>query len=636
MKRFLWGALIWAVLLLEGPLGLSAYSVWFLSLPLQFGCAWQLHLGLWRGLRDLRVGVSMLASVSSWAMFFLSTAAVFFGRFLPEGLREHRLGSLAALVTLVSLGQWLETRFQKKTLETLRRLLRRIPRTARVLREGRSRNLPVSEVGLGEVVLVRSGEQIPLDGEVVEGEGLVEESLRTGSSGPCPRCPGSRVFGGTVVKEGELSVSVRKTGPGTELRRLIEEIRDGLSDKRPPPRAAETIARLFLTGVLLAAALAALAGATRAPEPRSVYVAAAFLSVLSSACPWVLSLAFPIAMAFGRLKAARMGIVIRNPRMIEAFRLPDAVVFGKQGILTQGRPEVREVLAFGPWDRTAALELMLAAEEGAEHAFAKSLRRHAPGARGQGRRRSFEAVPTRGIAAVIGKRRVLVGSLPWLALHGIEPPGEAALGLKGRTESLVGLAVDGRFAAVVALSDGMREGAKDCVARLQEGGLEPVLVSGDGNAAAYRAAEAAGVVKVYAEAGEEERLSVVEQLRSKGRRVAMLGGGIQDARALSRAEVAFAPAGAPFLIEEASDFVLEEGSLDSLRAALRLGMDIRAALRRNFIALFAVNAALIPVSAWAVYRGSALRPEYAAAAAVAGLAAVLASSSRIGNTLEAS
>ncbi|MEK9145954.1 MAG: HAD-IC family P-type ATPase, partial [Elusimicrobiota bacterium] len=325
----------------------------------------------------------------------------------------------------------------------------------------------------------------------------------------------------------------------------------------------------------------------------------------------------------------------RNPRLIESFRLPDAVVFGKRGVLTEGRPEVAGTILFGDWKEAAVLELLLAAEEGADHAFAGPLRAHASASRGPERRRSFEAVPTRGIAAVIGSRRVLVGSLPWLALHGIEPPASAALGLKGRTESLIGLAVDGSLAAVVALSAALRADAKACVARLQEGGLEPVLVSGDGNAAAYRAAEAAGVPKVYAEAGEEERLSVVEQLRSKGRRVAFLAGGMQDARALSRADVAFATAGAPFLVEEAADFILERGSLDSLLSALRLGMDIRSALRRNFAALFTVNAALIPLSAWAVYRGLALRPEYAAAAAVAGLAAVLASSSRIASTVEA-
>ncbi|MBI5244116.1 MAG: heavy metal translocating P-type ATPase [Elusimicrobia bacterium] len=631
-KRILAGAALWTAFALERPLSLSPYTAWLLCLPLLFYCAWPFHLGLLRGLRDRRIGLQLLVSTSAWAMFLLSTAAVFLAELLPPELREHRLWSLAAMLTLVNLGLWIEARLQKKSPETLARLMARIPKLVRVERGGSETVIPLSELRPGDRAVVRPGEPVPLDGQIVEGESRLDESLRTGVSEPVEKSRGSRVYGGAINKTGRLVVAVTDLQQAAALRRIFEEVCSAAAERQASGRPVDPVARSFFAAILLAAVGAAMIGAFKGPHPHSLYAAAAFLSVLSSACPWAIALAAPLAVYFGGRRGASLGIGLRNPRMLESFQKPDTVVFDKTGVLTEGRPEVSGIQVFNGWERGEALRLLLAAEAGVAHPLAGALRRYAqaqPRSSDAPQRRAFEVFPNRGVSATLDGRRVLVGSLDWLAHHGIElEPGDA-LRLKGQTQTLVGVAVDGRFAAVAEFSDRLRTDIRGQIARLQQAGIEPILISGDGNTSVFRTAEQAGVPKIYAEALEDEKAGLVARLREKGRRVAVLGEGLRDCAALGEADVGFCPAGSGALAEAAADFTIERRDLGGFFEAVRLALDVRAAIRRNFVWMFAVHALLIPVSVGALYLRAPLKPALLAAAAAAAFAAVLFNSARL-------
>ncbi|HAH07825.1 MAG TPA: hypothetical protein DCM05_15095 [Elusimicrobia bacterium] len=629
-RRIIVGAALWAAFALERPLSLSPYTAWLLGVPLVLYCASHFHAGLWRGLQDRRVGLFMLASTSAWAMFLLSTAAVFLGDYLPPALREHRLGSLAAMLTLVNLGLWLEARYQKKSPQTLSRLSGRMPTMARVVRDASEAVVPIDALKPGDVVVVRPGEPVPVDGEIVEGETLLDESLRTGVLEPVEKVRGSRVYGGAVNKRGRILVAVPDLEQALTLRRVLDVVRDSASERQASGRAVDPVARAFFAAILLAAAAAALIGAFKGPHPRSLYAAAAFFSVLCSACPWGVGLATPLAVFFGGRRAGAAGVGLRNPRLLESFQKPDALLIDKTGVLTEGRPEVAGMRTFGGCSPEEALRLMLAAESGVSHPVVSALRAYAAALGGAPlARRAFEVFPGRGVSASVGERRVLVGSLPWLAHHGIEPDPADALHLKGRTETLVGLAAEGRLLAVALLCDRLRPDIRETIDRVQAAGIEPILISGDANAAVFRAAEQSGISKVYAEALEDERASLAARLRAKGRRVAVLGEGLRDCAALSAADIGLCTAGGGALAEAVADFTLERRDLGAFLETIKLAQEIRAAIRRNFIWMFAVHALLIPLSVGSLYLGIRLGPLVLGAMAAAALAAVLVNSARL-------
>ncbi|MEI8191276.1 MAG: heavy metal translocating P-type ATPase, partial [candidate division NC10 bacterium] len=624
---------LWVAFTLEVPLSLSPYTAWLLSLPLLLYCAWDFHVGLWRGLRDRQVGLHLLVSTSAWAMFLLSTAAVFLGQYLPSELREHRFWSLAGMLTLVYLGLWIEARFQKKSPEALSRLMARIPKLARVVRDGQEAVIPLSELRQGDRVAIRPGEPVPLDGEIVEGESRLDESLRTGIDEPVEKARGSRVYGGTINKTGRLVVAATDMSQAVALRRIFEEVCEAAALRQVSGRSVDPVARAFFALILLAAVGAALIGALNGPSPRTLYAVAAFFSVLSCACPWAIGLAAPLAVFFGSRRGVALGIGLRNPRMLESFKKPDTVVFDKTGVLTEGRPTVSGIQVFNGWEPRDALRLMLAAEVGVAHPLAAALRRYAdadtPSDIKAPARRGFEVFLNRGVSATVGERRVLVGSLAWLANHGIEPEAADALRLKGQTETLVGAAVDGHLAAVAAFTDRLRPDIREQIARLQQAGIEPILVSGDGNSTVFRTAEQAGVSKIYAEALEDEKARLVARLREKGRRVAVLGEGLRDCEALGEADIGFCHSGAGSLAEAAADFTIERRDLGGFLEAVSLALDVRAAIRRNFIWMFVVHAFLIPISVGALYLGTRLGPAMFASAAAAAFVAVFLNSMRL-------
>lgn len=624
--RLLVGAVLWVGILLEGPLRLSQYTVFILATPIQLWCARHFHEGLAASLRRRSLDMNFLVSLSSWAAYLFSTWAIFLPETLPPGSREHMFESAAGLVVLVSFGRWLEARFRERASDALSRMLRRAPKTVRLLKGKSEHVVPLGEVQRGERILVRPGEQVGLDGTVEDGASTVDESLLTGEGMPVEKGPGSRVFGGSINKTGALVVVVTAVGSQMALARIIEAVRKSQASKAPVQRLVDRVAAAFVPAVLLLAVVSGLAWALWGEEPRVSRALTAFVSVLAVACPCALGLATPMAVVLGMGRAAESGIHLRNAESLEKAGRLDAVVFDKTGTLTEGKPFVVQVL---PGEGVSEEELLrdaVTAESRSEHPFADAVRR-AASAKGIEARaaQAFEALPGRGVMATAGSDKILCGSHAWLAQHGIRLP-EEVREKAGAGRSILMVAANASYRGAIVLADKLRPTSLEAVYRLKQMGVEVVLASGDRAAAAHAVAEAVGIPTVYADVLPEDKLRIVKRLQEAGKRVAMVGEGFNDAPALSQADVGIALGSGTDVAVESADITLLHHDLLQVETAVALSRRIRSVIRQNLAWAFLYNVLLLPLAAGALYplMGRMLEPHYAGAAmALSSLSVVL-------------
>ena len=614
--RLVVGAALWLAIVLEKPLQLSPYTVWLLAAPIQFWCARHFHEGLLASLKRRSADMDALVSVSTWAAYLFSTCAVFLPERLPAGSRGHMLESLAGLIVLVTLGRVLEARFRKRSGEALTRMLRRAPKTVRVLRKGVEQLVPLGEVAKGEKILVRPGEQIGLDGTVAEGLAAVDESLLTGESMPVEKEVGTRVYGGTLNKTGALVVVVTQLGSEMAVARIIEAVRRSQASKAPVQRMVDRVSSYFVPAVFLLAVASAVGWAAWGAEPRLARALTAFVSVLAVACPCALGLATPMAVVLGMGRAAESGIHLRNAESLEKTGRLDAVVFDKTGTLTEGRPEVARVVCAEGVSEQELLGAALTAEQRSEHPFAEAVQRLAA-RRGVAARsvQSFEAWPGRGVSARSGDDQILCGSPAWLAQHGIRLDDEVRVSA-GSGNSILVVAVNGVYRGSFVLADRLRTNAIEAVFRLKQMGLDVVLASGDRSGAAHAVGEAVGIQKVYAEVLPEDKLRIVKRMQEEGKRVAMVGEGFNDAPALSQADVGIALGSGTDAAVESADVTLLTHDLMHVVTAIELSRRIRSIIRQNLAWAFLYNILLLPLAAGAFYplTGRMLDPQWAGAA----------------------
>lgn len=634
-------ATLTGIILLEPLLDLSPYTVWALGGIVLVWCGSPFHRGLKLALAAASADADMLVSIGLWSAFVFSTAAVFLHELLPAAFRQHQLGPMAAMVFCSLAGRWLESRLTARGGEALGRLLRRLPHTARLIRDGSESVRPSEDVRVGDRIKVLAGELIPFDGTVREGSSSVDESLWTGYEAPVEKAAGSRVYGGTQNKGGALTVEVGRVGPDMALSRLVASVLEGLDAKETGAGSADRLAQGYVPAIVIVAVGVAVLWSWKGPEPKVWHAFTALTLVLAGSCPLTLTAAAPAALAAGMRRAARSGFRIRNPGHLQRMKVPDVVVLSKKGVLTVGSPEVSEVLASEGWSEAELLRWAAAAERRSGHPFAQAIRRRV-GAAQLPALASVETSPGRGLVSLVDGQRVVVGSIQFLAEQGIETPRSVEERLEGKPHPLAGVAVDGEMAGVVLFTEPLREGSEDGIRMLERLGIEVVLASGDRAPAVRRAAQTAGIGKIFADVLEEGKTRLVTQLRAAGRTVAMVGDGVHDAVAMSRADLGMALAplraeddepgrrAAFDLSAEVADIVLSERDLASLVYGIQLSIRVRRTVRENLMWAFAFHLPLVPIAAGALFvsAGASYGPLYPLTAAALSAAAIVVNSIR--------
>ncbi|MGD0019184.1 MAG: heavy metal translocating P-type ATPase [Candidatus Limnocylindrales bacterium] len=573
----------------------------------------------------------VVGTSAAWAFSVLVTLA-------PDLLRSAGIepqtyfDSSTAIIGLILTGRWLEARAKGQTLGAVKALIGLQARSARIVRAGAEIDVPLEEVRVGDLVRVRPGERVPVDGRVVEGASAVDEAMLTGEPIPAEKGSGSEVIGGTMNGHGTFLFRATRVGRDTALAQIVDLVRRAQGSKAPIQRLADRIAAVFVPIVLgLGAATFAL-WFVAGPEPRPTHALVAFITVVVIACPCAMGLATPTAIMVGTGNGAEAGILIRGGEVLELAARIDAVVFDKTGTLTRGRPSLGGVVAAPGFKADEVLDLAASVERGSEHPLAAAIISGAA-ARDLGWRsvKEFEAVAGRGVRGRVDGRRVLVGTAVFLSTEGVELPGlQSAADLPSAVSYV---AVDGRAAGLLPTVDEVKPEAEPAVRELQASGIEVWLVSGDQAAATRNVASAVGIPPehVMAEVLPAGKAAAVASLQARGLRVAMVGDGINDAPALAQADVGIAIGTGADVAMEASDVTLVGGDPRSVAAAIRLSRQTLRVIRQNLAWAFGYNVVLIPVAMGALYpfAGITLNPAMAAGAMALSSVSVVTNSLRL-------
>ncbi len=602
-----------------GPLN-NVYVMWALATPVQFWVGWQFYTGAAGAARHRSTNMNTLVAVGSSSAYLYSVAGVLFPSFFKnQGLGTPMYFDTAAIIiTLILFGRMLEARARGQTSEAIRKLMGLKPKTARVLRGGRQVDVPVDDVNAGDIVIMRPGERVPVDGVLVEGGSSIDESMITGESMPAAKQPGDEVIGATINKTGSFRFRATRVGRETALAQIIRLVEEAQGGKPPIARLADVIAGFFVPGVFAAAALTFVIWAALGPAPAFTHALLNFVAVLIIACPCALGLATPTAIMVGTGKGAEAGVLIRGGDSLETAHKIDTIVLDKTGTLTTGQPAVTDIIT-DAWDERQLLALVAAAEQGSEHPLGEAI---VSGAAARGLPlescQSFQALAGQGVQASVGGHAVLAGNAGLLAARGLALNGfeERARVLSREGKTPVFIAIDSEAAAVIGVADTLKEGSPEAVAALRRLGLEVVMLTGDNRRTAEAIGVQAGVDRVLAEVLPSGKTREIERLQAGGHIVAMVGDGINDAPALAQADVGIAIGTGTDIAMEAADITLISGDLKGVVTSISLSRRTIQVIRQNLFWAFFYNIALIPIAAGVFYPvfGLLLNPIFAAGA----------------------
>jgi P-type Cu+ transporter len=510
----------------------------------------------------------------------------------------------ALIVTLILLGRFLEARARGRTNEAVKKLAGLRAKTARVVREGRESDVPVEDVRVGDVLVVRPGEKVPVDGVVVTGTSAVDEAMITGESVPVEKRESDEVIGATLNKSGSFRFEATRVGKDTALAQISRMVEEAQGSKAPIQRLADRISGVFVPVVMVLAAVTFVVWFMFGPEPAFTLALSNFVAVLIIACPCAMGLATPTSIMVGTGRGAEEGILIKGGEALEGAHALDTVVIDKTGTLTRGEPELTDVVVTNGIPEEEFLRLVASAERGSEHPLGEAIVR---GARGRNLvlagTEGFEATSGGGVRARVEGRQVLIGNRRYLEESGIEedgllPRGEE-LAQAGKTPMFV--VVDGSPAGLVAVADGLRDESREAVGRLHSMGLEVAMLTGDNRRTAAAIARELDIDRVLAEVKPEDKAAEITRLQSEGRRVAMVGDGMNDAPALAEADVGISIGTGTDVAIEASDLTLIGGDVRGVARAIALSKATVRNIKQNLFWAFAYNVLLIPVAAGVLY-----------------------------------
>jgi len=589
-----------------GLVGHWAHAPWvnwlFLALatPVQFYTGWDYYVGSYHALRNRTANMDVLVAMGSTVAYVYSLILLLF----PAAGQHVYFETSAVIITLIKLGKLLEARAKGQTGEAIRRLMGLRPKTARVVRDGAEVDVPVEEVRVGDLVIVRPGERMPVDGVVVEGHSAVDESMLTGEPLPVDKGTGDEVIGATINKQGLLKFEATRVGAETALAQIVRLVQEAQGSKAPIQRLADQVAGVFVPAVILIA-LATFA-VWWAVGGQFTPAMIRLVAVLVIACPCALGLATPTAIMVGTGKGAELGILFKNSAALETAHRLQSVVLDKTGTLTVGKPAVTDIVTQDTEHETrdTILRLAASAERGSEHPLGQAIVAEAE-ARGLAlaEPQNFEAVPGKGIRAQVDGHRVLVGKPEWITQEGVTL-GDLAVGverLQAEARTAMVAAVDGQAAGILGVADTLKEGSAEAVAELHRLGLEVVMLTGDNRRTAEAIATQVGMDRVVAEVLPADKSAQVKQLQEDGRLVGMVGDGINDAPALAQADVGIALGTGADVAMETADVTLMRGDLRAVPQALALSRATMRTIKQNLFWAFFYNVILIPVAAGALY-----------------------------------
>ncbi len=610
---------------------------WFqlaLITPVMFYTGWPIHRTGWLTLRHRTADMNSLITIGTIAAFGYSLLVTLMPSAVPEEVREVYYEAVGVIITLILLGRLLEVRAKAGTGEAIRKLIGLQAKTATLIRDGAEVEVPIEDVVPGDVVLVRPGEKVPVDGVIVDGRSTLDESMVTGESIPVTKEVGATVIGATINQTGAFRFEATNVGSDTMLSQIIKLVEQAQGSKAPIQRLADLVSSYFVPTVMFIATATFTTWFVVGPEPALTLALVAAVAVLIIACPCALGLATPLSIMVSTGKGAEQGILIRTAEALETAHKIDTIVLDKTGTITRGEPALTDIVAAEEIDENELLRLVASAEQSSEHPLAQAI---VTGARERGLTlvdaAEFDSITGKGIRAIVNGHEVLIGNRRLLDDADIDSTHLStqmdALAEAGRTPMLV--AIDGKPGGVIAVADTVKEESAAAIAQLRALGIKVAMITGDNARTAAAIARQVGVERVLAEVLPEHKALEVRRLQDEGGVVAMVGDGINDAPALAQADVGFAIGTGTDVAIESSDITLISGALDGVVTAITLSRSTMRNIRQNLFLAFIYNGIGIPIAAGVLYPfiGVQLSPMIAAGAMAASSLSVVTNASRL-------
>ncbi|KFZ28343.1 copper-transporting ATPase [Pseudidiomarina atlantica] len=591
-------------------------------------------VGAWQSLKNHSANMDTLIALGTGTAWLYSMVVVIVPHLVPEMARHVYFEATAMIIGLINLGLALELKARGRTSEAIKRLIGLQAKTARVIRDDKQLDIAIEDVLEEDVVRVRPGEKIPVDGKVIEGSTTVDESMLTGEPMPVEKSVGDDVVAGTINKSGSFLFQATRVGKDTALAQIINMVKRAQNSKPPIGRLADIISAYFVPVVMIIAVISALAWLNFGPEPALAFAVVSATTVLIIACPCALGLATPMSVMVGVGKAAEAGVLIRNGEALQTASKVSAMILDKTGTITLGSPKVTDVLVASEYDEQTVLQLAATLESGSEHPLAQAI---VESARERGiettKVSNFNAIAGHGVEAKVDGKSLLFGNEKLLRERQVELGNfvEKAQGLAAEAKTPMYFAVDNELAAIIAVADPIKDDSVAAIKRLQDNGVRVVMLTGDNRATAEAVAEKVGIKEFFAEVLPEEKSKKVQELQMEGEIVGMTGDGINDAPALAIANVGFAIGTGTDVAIESADITLMRGSLHGLADAIAVSKATLRNIKQNLFGAFIYNVAGIPFAAGVLYPflGMLLSPVIAGAAMAFSSLTVVSNANRL-------